>query len=198
MAAMSKKLPHYTPEFEMFWKSYPRRRPNPKPEAQDAFLAAIALKDPRATPETLVAAATRFAEECRRESVDPVFIPHARTWLNKRRFLDYLAEPAREGLDSSLPSSGSTRGPTRPLAGDPRLHPLAEHMGRTTYDTWIAPLEITEHPPVKPGGRGLVRVIAPNPTHRDWVRNHYGDALRRVLGHPPEYTVRPYNRSGRS
>lgn len=190
MAPKPRKLPVYTPDFEQFWRAYPRRRPNPRPEACVEWhlaLQALATLTPPLGAEHLIAAAERFAEECRRENVDAVFIPHARTWLHRHRFMDYLEDHRAEGRGQKAEKAPCAAASARRPA-DPRLQPLAAEIGRTLFDTWLAPLEIVEHP------NGLIRIIAPDPAHRDWVRNHYGDALRRTLGRAPEYAVRSYHR----
>lgn len=158
--------------FQRFWREYPPRRPNPKALAEHEF--AKAAKD-GFEPEQLVRAAAAYAAECRRLKAEAAYIPHARTFLAQRRFLDYL-----DGGEAPPESAVETM---RELQGDPRLKALACEMGQVEYDTWIAPLALEAR------GR-QVAIVAPSAMHRDWVRNRYGDLLRRILGTGLAYEAR--------
>jgi hypothetical protein len=161
--------------FARFWAAYPKRRPNPKALAEHEFAK---LAGEGVDPERLVAAAAAFAAECTRLGTQAAFVPHARTFLAQRRFSDYL-EPL---AGRHFASMDDVTPPPSELKGDPRLRGLALEMSQAKYDTWIAPLALE--------ARGCgVAVIAPTAMHRDWVRNHYGDLLRRTLGMALAYEI---------
>lgn len=82
-----KTLGANAPEFEVFWKSYPRRgsHPNPKKPALQKFTAAIKRG---VDPKTIIAAAKAFAAAERVAGRDPKFIPQAVTWLSQERWAD--------------------------------------------------------------------------------------------------------------
>lgn len=155
--------------FEAFWKAYPARRPNPKVLAREAFLAVAAeLTD----PEMLARAAQRFAEECRREKIEPGFVPHARTWLKQRRFEDYPDPPEADA-------------PAQPAQADPRgplcAALLAQGMTLPEYTAWIEPLVIT----LVGQDSGQVAVAAaPSRLIADRVREQHAAQLARALGVP--------------
>jgi len=52
---------------------------------------------------------------------------------------------------------------------------LKKSLGRGAYDSWIAPLSLTEI------DKGLARITAPTPFMRNWVATQYADAVRRAL-----------------
>jgi len=75
------------PEFEEFWKGYPKRKgPNPKSPARVSFEAAVKKG---AAVEVILRGAKAFAVA--EASTDPQFIPMAVTWLKQRRWEDYAS-----------------------------------------------------------------------------------------------------------
>ncbi|MFN7306913.1 MAG: DnaA N-terminal domain-containing protein [Acetobacteraceae bacterium] len=154
---------HLRDDFEIFWEAYPARKPNPRALAEVAY--ARAVKD-GAAPDDLARAAAGYAAEVKAQSIYAAFVVHAATFLRQRRYLDYLhAAPAAEQASTS-----------RPLD---RFHPLYAAIRGAVSDAefiaWIQPLEIvscTDH--------GYAMLHAPTRFHRDWVRQHYADVLRRA------------------
>jgi len=146
-------------DFEAFWKAYPPRRPNPRVQAEVAFVAACR----RATPAQLVAAAGAFAAECVARKIDPAYVPHAATWLRQDRWADYLAAPA-PAAEAAEPEG-------------PLWQRLRGRIGADDYRVWIAKLAI--HDWVE-GDRILLR--APSTFHRDYVRSNFLALLRAGLG----------------
>jgi helix-turn-helix protein len=65
-----------TSEFEEFWRAYPRKVEKLKAEKIYAGI----LKQGRASPDDLIAGATRYAAE--RANEDPRYTKHPSTWLN--------------------------------------------------------------------------------------------------------------------
>jgi hypothetical protein len=73
-----------TPEFDLFWKSYPIKVG--KAAAQKAWMKAIKVE----TPEVIIAGAIRYADDPNRH---PSFTAHAATWLNAHRWNDSALPP---------------------------------------------------------------------------------------------------------
>jgi len=71
----------YSPDFEAFWKAYPRR------QAKGAAAKAYAKAAKSVGRDALVAAATRYASDPNLPK-DRTKIPHAATWLNDERWND--------------------------------------------------------------------------------------------------------------
>lgn len=85
----------YTPEFEAWWKLYPRK--DEKGAAFRAFKTALKL----VPVETLMAGVRAYAELKRRE---PEFIKHGATWLNGHCWNDEApAQPARKHPPGFVP-----------------------------------------------------------------------------------------------
>lgn len=74
------------PRFEDFWKTYPRKAA--KGAARRAWAKAVRI----ASPDEIIAGATRYADDPHR---DESFTAHPATWLNGERWLD-SSLPARE------------------------------------------------------------------------------------------------------
>jgi hypothetical protein len=68
-----------TPEFDLFWKSYPIKVG--KAAAQKAWVKAIKVE----SADVIIAGAVRYAEDPNRH---PSFTAHAATWLNAHRWND--------------------------------------------------------------------------------------------------------------
>jgi len=78
-------IPH-SEEFKKFWKEYPRKIG--KQDAHEKWLAAIKGYP----PEDIIAAASEYARQCKREKTEDRFIKHPSTFLNKERWKDYCLE----------------------------------------------------------------------------------------------------------
>lgn len=76
------------PGFTEFWKIYPRK--NDKGQAYRKYKARI--KDGY-SPDELIAAATAYAAECKRQRTEQQYIKHAKTFLgDSTPFLDYITK----------------------------------------------------------------------------------------------------------
>tara|TARA_R110002167_G_scaffold8198_5_gene38016 strand:+ start:4932 stop:5588 length:657 start_codon:yes stop_codon:yes gene_type:complete len=84
--------PNQTPDFESFWKSYPRRIG--KGAARTAFARAIKL----APANEIIAAAKEYSEHCAAAGTEKQFTPHAATWLNGERWDDDLELEVQESM----------------------------------------------------------------------------------------------------
>ena len=76
--------PNYNSEFELFWKTYPNRPNDNKYGAFQKFVDIIKKKE--ITFEVLIEKTKWFAKT--QEGKDTKFIPHCKTWLSQKRFLD--------------------------------------------------------------------------------------------------------------
>jgi hypothetical protein len=95
--------------FVRFWTAYPRKVA--KPEAERAFLKAIAKIGGPDPPDVLVQAIARMAPDW----TDPKFIPHPATWLNREGWNDEPTPQARSHERPDKPSRDDRLG--RALAG---------------------------------------------------------------------------------
>ena len=83
----------YSQEFKTFWKAYPRKVD--KFEANKAFIKLVSkISGDKEKQECfiieLIKNTRNFAWVCKQKSTEPQFIPHAATYLNKRRYEDYV------------------------------------------------------------------------------------------------------------
>jgi hypothetical protein len=82
----------YPDIFIAFWEAYPKRMgSNPKWPAYLAWKKALKLE----SAESIVRAAKNFSTAMG-DKVGTQFIPMGATWLNQRRWEEYLTEPAPE------------------------------------------------------------------------------------------------------
>jgi len=87
-----RKIPHitnhnkpiYNNEFEIFWKAYPNRPNDNKYGAFQKYCSII--KNKEITFEKLIEKTQWFAKT--QDGKDAKFIPHCKTWLSQKRFLD--------------------------------------------------------------------------------------------------------------
>lgn len=83
-----------TPDFEAFWKVYPRR--DKKVSAFDAFTKIVGGKHKKieATPaRIIIAGAKAFAEYVAREGLERQFVALPASWLNEARWADEATQP---------------------------------------------------------------------------------------------------------
>lgn len=85
------------PGFERFWAAYPKREG--RADALKAWKAAVK----KASPDTIIAAATRYAEQCKAKQTEPGFIKLAAGWLRGERWSDFAVEPAPDLLTMPAP-----------------------------------------------------------------------------------------------
>ncbi|WP_431281637.1 DnaA N-terminal domain-containing protein [Humitalea sp. 24SJ18S-53] len=153
--------PRLATDFEAFWAAYPKRIPNPRAMAEAAFGRTV---QGGAAPSDLVAAATGYAAECRRQGISNDFIVHARTFLGQARWIDYLPKPKASA------SAATAVDPAHPLAA---LQPL---FGAAEWRAWILPIEIAS---LTEGMSALL--VAPSKFHRDRLRQQHAPALQAAL-----------------
>jgi hypothetical protein len=80
------KEERYTPDFDVFWNTYPR-----KEEKGNAYKKYMARTKEGYSPEELLEAAKNYAIQCRRLGTEKKYIKHPKTFLSDSRpFLDYL------------------------------------------------------------------------------------------------------------
>ena len=145
--------------FARFWAAYPPRRDNPKKPALKVFAQ---LVEDGADAEALVRAAGAFAVHVKSKGFDPMFTPHARTWLAQERFEEWMTD-----APASAPATGPS--PDHPLA------PLYPKVGDAAWASYFARLkvEIVE---------GQARVVAPTRFALDRVRQSWGRDIAALLG----------------
>lgn len=85
------------PGFERFWSAYPKREG--RADALKAWKAAIK----KATPDTIIAAATRYAEQCTAKHTEAGFIKLAGGWLRSERWADFPPDPKPDLLTIPAP-----------------------------------------------------------------------------------------------
>jgi hypothetical protein len=83
----------YIHEFELFWKHYPRKLG--KHQASISF-----FKYNEKDYSKIIYATKVFAQE--NLSTDEKFIPHATTFLNQKRYLDFLEKPIKNKTLNNL------------------------------------------------------------------------------------------------
>lgn len=157
--------------FARFWTAYPKRTPNPRAAAARAF--ARLCRHDAAEADLLIVAAGAFAAECRRLAIKPEFIPHARTWLSQRRFLDYPPF-------STCPDEADGR-PIGVVPDEVRSRPWWAAAGRAgvpphEFKAFLAPLRV-----LRLDMRVRAEVAAPSRFVADTVRARYADVLARAL-----------------
>lgn len=153
--------------FTAFRAAYPVRVPNPWAPARIAFLKIVKSGIPAAD---LIAAAGRYAAECKALKIAPEFIPHARTWLSQRRFEDYAG--AAEDAPIAPPADD--------LADDPCWRALKGRVSREAYRSWLLPCRITVA--YTGGGEAFLCVEAPGKFIASEVRRQFEDDLKIAYG----------------
>ena len=80
------------PDFEAFWNNYPQKR-----DKRAALAAWITATASGAAPQTIIAAAKRYAAWCAANDVEARHIKYAQGWLNHERWTDEVVVPAAVG-----------------------------------------------------------------------------------------------------
>lgn len=75
--------------FDEFWAVYPRTRDVSKKVARQKFALAARSTE----PDSIIAAATRYAEICTARGTAQEYIAHPATWLNQERYLADELQP---------------------------------------------------------------------------------------------------------
>jgi hypothetical protein len=117
--------------FEAFWREYPKREgPNPKAPARKKFLALVASGE---DADRIIEGARRCREDhLARNEIKTRYIAQAVTWLNQRRWEDYL---------DTAPADATTKGP--PVPPDPSMPSDDELRERYAH---VAPESAQERP----------------------------------------------------
>ena len=93
--------PEFEAGFDAFWVKYPRKAG--KDKAREKYAAALETS----TVDELMKSVTVFAEECQHQQTEIRYIPYPGTWLNQKRYLDYLnavprKKSGKEKIDAAL------------------------------------------------------------------------------------------------
>ncbi|MEK5058612.1 hypothetical protein BK126_03135 [Paenibacillus sp. FSL H7-0326] len=86
----------YTPEFEIFWNSYPRKIG--KKECFKTWKTVTKKED----PDVIIQCSQNYKKQCELRKTETQFIKHPKTFLNEERYKDYLEE---ERKNESIPWS---------------------------------------------------------------------------------------------
>jgi len=90
------KAPSYTEDFNEIWSTYPRRSPNPKKPAFEAYKSKLKKG---AAHEDILAGVKKYADRCKAEGTEPTYIAQAVTFLRQERYVDELEMPeVKKGL----------------------------------------------------------------------------------------------------
>lgn len=73
----------YTPDFEVWWKAYPRKTAKPKALESYAKLRADGV-----SAKAMLDGLNKACKEWEAEGTEPRYVPYPATWLNQRRFED--------------------------------------------------------------------------------------------------------------
>lgn len=90
--------PDGSDRFEEFWDTYAKKRDRKRAEAKWR----VALKKPGVTADVLIAAASRYVTEQRRNGKHPEYTKDPHTWLNGENWRDEL-DAAHNGQPRELP-----------------------------------------------------------------------------------------------
>ena len=97
-----KQIEGYTPDFLAFWKEYPRQCANgvwTRPCKHEAFLVWLKMSDSQRNH------AMYSVGQYRKTIKGGLYVAHARTWLNQRRYEDWdIPEETGEHLPGKLTS----------------------------------------------------------------------------------------------
>ncbi len=77
-----------TRQFEIFWRTYPSRRPHSHPKKPARAKFEVALKRGVAG-WAIIRGAQNYAAYVEREGTDPKYVAQAQTWLNQERWTQY-------------------------------------------------------------------------------------------------------------
>lgn len=93
--------PEFEAGFDAFWVKYPRKAG--KDKAREKYAEALETS----TVDELMKSVTVFAEECQHQQTEIRYIPYPGTWLNQKRYLDYLnvaprKKSGKEKIDAAL------------------------------------------------------------------------------------------------
>ena len=85
----------YSKAFDVFWSDYPRKVG--KYQSAKSFQKACKVVDCK----VIQVATINYARICKAEGTEQQFIPHATTWLNQRRWEEFLEyKPVKKSLNS--------------------------------------------------------------------------------------------------
>lgn len=145
--------PQYSPEFEEFWKAYPKR-PNPaKDQASVAHKKALKHTSNKTLIDSLEGYKAYLGAKIGTE-----YVLQARTYLNEKRYLDYVTEPEPPPPAVEVPE-------------DERAQVLYREFGPDTFQHWFKDVTFLGHKLDFPRNQSF---------KRDYVVNNFGDKLRKI------------------
>ncbi|MBR3973050.1 MAG: hypothetical protein IKJ99_03750 [Oscillospiraceae bacterium] len=102
-AKPKRKVTNYGPEFEEFWKAYPRQIGK-----GEAFKKYQARRNDGWSAEDLMTAAKNYALQCARQHTDKNYIKHPKTFLSENTpFVDYLPKKPTASPEATVPDGSN-------------------------------------------------------------------------------------------
>ncbi|WP_146604514.1 DnaA N-terminal domain-containing protein [Rhodoplanes roseus] len=149
--------------YERFRALYPKPSGmDPRKPAEQEFLRLVLREG--IVPERIVAAVAPFAEQVRRDRVEPRYVPASARWLRERRFEDIAESPA--------PAAA-------PTSSDPWLAPviarLSREIGAGDAVAWFSRLAVVKRDPHR------VTLAAPTRFVAETIEVRFADRLRAAV-----------------
>lgn len=163
-------------DFEIWWSAYPKRSGvNPKAAARVVWDRLIKFKQ-LPPMETMMAATRSFALECVRTKIyGTSFIPHARTWLNQRRFeSDEVIAPAIE--------TPTTNPAILPTGYEDAARALIAKIGNARYMAFFGKSKWSN-------GGSVIKITVPTKFDAQTIEINYAEELERLTGKQVEVMV---------
>lgn len=163
-------------KFEEVWKEYPKQE---SMGAAERAYSKILRQNKGLTPETIIVAVRRYAEEVRATGRKPEFIKCFSRWLADKCWLNGNCESPEEAavrefkLKQHLEAQDKITAHGINLGRLSRL--LIAELGEATYKAWFSPMF-----PVKIVD-GCVYIQAKTHFMADWVAQHYSESLLKSL-----------------
>lgn len=158
-----------TDDFERWWAAMPKRQGcNPKAEARKVWDRLVRFKQLPPIDE-LMATTRAYALECVNTKIyGTSFVPHARTWLNQRRFES----------DAVLPQALPT--PTQhpmilPIGYEDYARALIAEIGVPAYTAWFGKVKWSN-------GGDVIKIQCANAFDRSRIQANYVIPLERLTG----------------
>ncbi len=170
------------PAFQRFWDAYPTRPHNPRAAASAIFgkLATGGVE-----PERMIAGAAAYAAYIREQGIDPQWVAHASTWLNRRGWDDALRHAAAAAPPAAPPAAAPAGDePMPPVHAQTRANGLPAvaranlgiDLSPIQISTWIDQLDFQID-----RDRDRAVITAKTRHAADFVRGRWETHLQRVL-----------------
>lgn len=158
-------------DFELFWACYPKRSgANPKAEARKVWDKMLS-KGQLPPMEELLRATQIFASQCGREKITGTqFVPHARTWLNQRRFESDAAVVIPAPITPQVDMSS-----VLPAGYESAAKALIKEIGQARYLAFFGKAKWSN-------GGPTIRIEVPSAFDRQTIEINWADRLEQLTG----------------